>query len=340
MSVEITKSAQSYTWENNFTWDSFPDQWQDAAFTAFDLDAAEKIFLDDKAIKKAFVDFQETAQLKDFFNIKTNLVSKEKLLIDDTFARTIIFNIALAETIKILSSCIKQPIIQKEEAFGIKDFNNKAIGKVHIQDINVIEELRRKSEVYRNFVEKLGIKSQYYNTYKLAKLESIGVYDAILEACRAVLSNISIRDGEMSLDDFKTALKTAPGFTEFIDFKVGEYEYQEALIRLIIDATVAQTQPSVSDVVMHVDIPDTDDRGIAEITDVSAPTKVYFNKHYYKPPEVAVTLRGGNTGNGYVVPHLITTEGEDEKGRYFEVELLNSTNQRVTGLISWISKGY
>ena len=341
MSVQITKTSKNYTWDDcNFPWADFTDTWDEAAFTAFDLIADENIYLDDKLHKIYETYFKEDITLVDAFNNVITLFCKENIALNDTILRKVIFNLVLYDFINIASKCINEYQINKDEAFGIKDFCTKAAEMVHIQQLNISEELQRKFEVDRDFFETIGIKSGYHTEYNLIEKETLGLYDTILQACQAVLSNISIGDGEMSLYDFKKALKTAPGFTEFIDFKVGEYEYQEALVRLVIDAAVAQTQPSAAGVIMHVDIPDTDDRGIAEITDVATPTKVYFNKHYYQPPEVSVTLRGGNTGDGYIVPHLITTEGQDEKGRYFEVELLNSMQQRVTGLISWISKGY
>lgn len=125
-----------------------------------------------------------------------------------------------------------------------------------------------------------------------------------------------------------------------MEFKVGEYEYQEALVRIKIESQINQSEPTASNVVMHVDIPDTDDRGIAEITSTAAPTKVYYNKHYYKPPDISVTLRGGNTSNGYIAPYIVSTSKSDDHGAYFEVELLNEKNERKTGTINWVAKGY
>ena len=68
---------------------------------------------------------------------------------------------------------------------------------------------------------------------------------------------------------------------------------------------------------------------------------VFFNKMFYNPPEVSVNLRGGNTGDGLVVPNIVSTDKKDEYGaRSFEVELLNSNMQRVTGLVTWQAVGY
>ena len=86
---------------------------------------------------------------------------------------------------------------------------------------------------------------------------------------------------------------------------------------------------------MHVDIPDTQDRGTANITDTAAPTRINFTKQFYIVPEVNVNLRGGNTGDGVVTPYITSM---DNTG--FEVQLINDAGQLVTGLITWQATGY
>ncbi|MCD7811971.1 MAG: hypothetical protein LUG91_09040 [Ruminococcus sp.] len=161
-----------------------------------------------------------------------------------------------------------------------------------------------------------------------------------LRACEAVLSDIHIEYGDMDVDEFFELVNTPSNYTQFTEFKVGEYEYKKALVRLLVQASVLQSEPSISGVTMYVDIPDTDDHGTVVIKDATAATKVYYNKFYYNAPEVGVMVIGGNTTGGLLTPHLITTSGNDGNGRYFEVEILDSGAVRTTGTISWISKGY
>lgn len=48
----------------------------------------------------------------------------------------------------------------------------------------------------------------------------------------------------------------------------------------------------------------------------------------------------GGTGATTPVPNILTTDGQDDKGRYFEIELLNSSGNRTTGIVSWVAKGW
>lgn len=173
--------------------------------------------------------------------------------------------------------------------------------------------------------------------YGLEINEAINLLDSYITNVKAVLSNIAIREGEMTLADFQNAIATPPGYNTFRDFVVGDYEYQKALMRIVINAPATASQPVIKDVVPYVDIEDTDDKGEVTITQTATATKVYFNKFYYNAPEVNVTLKGGS---GAITPNIVSTTGQDEGGRYFEVELLNSSGARVTGTFSWTSKGY
>ena len=234
-------------------------------------------------------------------------------------------NFVMAEQIEVLSQKIgdiaRTPFV---ESFGISDVAGHAHAAVREFEAEItINSLLKEKSAEKRFEELLKL------------------YDAIVEACQAILSDMRINNGSITLEDFEKIVKTVPGYLPFMDFKVGEYDYKDALVRIAVGSSVAQTEPSIYNAIMHVDIPDTQDRGTTEIENTSAATQVFFNKSFYNPPEVSVNLRGGNTGDGLVVPNLVSTDKKDEQGRrYFEVELLNSNGQRVAGLITWQAVGY
>lgn len=203
------------------------------------------------------------------------------------------------------------------------------------EEAEITDAFKRTALFRRDFAENAAVSDEVIKAMELLKKDNAALYDAFLQACGGVISNIAITEGDMSLDEFNEATQTAPGYTPFMDFKVGEYEYQDALVRIVINAIAAQTKPSVSNVIMHVDIPDTQDRGTANITDTVAPTRINFNKQFYIVPEVNVNLRGGNTGDGVVTPYITSM---DKTG--FEVQLVNDAGQLVTGLITWQATGY
>ena len=202
----------------------------------------------------------------------------------------------------------------------------KTIALAKAEETAITDAFERTALFRRDFMENAAVSDEVMKAMELLKKDN---------ACGGVISNIAITEGDMSLDEFNEATQTAPGYTPFMDFKVGEYEYQDALVRIVINAIAAQTKPSVSNVIMHVDIPDTQDRGTANITDTAAPTRINFTKQFYIVPEVNVNLRGGNTGDGVVTPYITSM---DKTG--FEVQLVNDAGQLVTGLITWQATGY
>jgi hypothetical protein len=260
----------------------------------------------------------------------------------ETYWDNIKFNLYVVENIKIKERVGKNiSFITGREEFGITDWLGKCIGASTHEDILLLDELFRRFDVRRSFGERMQLEEVVGKSIVLTPQEAFSVYDALIRGCNGVLSNIAINTGLMSLEEFEELLNAPPNYSSFIEFKVGEYEYQDALVRISLKIDARRSQPSVANVVMHVDIPDTDDKGEVEITDTTAPTKVYFNKFYYTPPSVNVTLNGGNAADGVLIPNVLSTDQKDENGRYFEVELRNEVwSERKTGKIYWVSKGY
>lgn len=169
--------------------------------------------------------------------------------------------------------------------------------------------------------------------------EGLRIKESFLRPADIVLSNVALRDAPFDLTGFKTLVDTAPGYEPFMPYNVGEYEYQNALTRLRVEAGAYGSEPVVYDAVINVDIEDTVDRGTAVITDTTKPTRVRFNKHYYTKPEVSVTLQGGNTSAGVVTPNICVID-TDGAGFYFDVELVKSDKTRAKGRITWNAVGY
>lgn len=169
--------------------------------------------------------------------------------------------------------------------------------------------------------------------------EDIALYDAFVRASNGYIESVQAISSFREADNFLAMSDTPPLYEQFTDFNVGDYEYEKALLRLRVVSKATQAQPLLYDVSPHVDIDDTDDKGQLEIKDTTAATKVYYNKHYYNAPEVNAMVKGG-TGTTTPVPNILTTDGQDDKGRYFEIELLNSSGNRTMGIVSWVAKGW
>lgn len=260
---------------------------------------------------------------------------KEQTNINEVLAREFVAQREFTENVKLKELNINDYSSYQQDVFAIDDYANRGIGKVHIQPLNVTDDFTRKATYKSYYDEGVALSDSNVNTTLKLFNEQANIKDKFVMPCtEGVYSNIFITEGEYSDSDFEEAINIAPGYTRFVDFKVGEYDYQEALVRVKVEAG-PQAQPTAQGVVMHVDIPDTDDRGTAEISLTSGPTPVEFNKFYYTVPEVQVTLRGANTVSGTIIPNIVNITTT-----HFYVELLTSGGTRVKGSISWVAKGY
>jgi hypothetical protein len=271
---------------------------------------------------------------------KATIKRRDGLKLTDEFLHQAVIWLGVEENIKAIDNALKNYESHYRESIKPTETHNRYLSKNRREPVQLKEAFNRLYIIRKTIKDDIEVAEQFKKQYSLQERDSFTIYDAFIKACEAVLSNLAIRYGELDDEGFMKLVNAPSGYTDFTDFKVGEYEYEEALVRIVLETKVPQFPASVADVVLHVDIPDTDDRGITQITDTAAATKVHFNKHYYNPPEVNVVLRAGSTANSNVVPYIVSTDGQDDVGRYFEVELIAANGERTTGTISWVSKGY
>lgn len=226
-----------------------------------------------------------------------------------------------------------------EADIGISDDETGCVGKNISEAIDLAELLKRRFKVKRDFTETASVVEYHTNHYTLNESELIALTDKLMRAANAVIADVAITDEAMSLDDFKSLANQPGGYEPFIPYVVGEYEYERALVRLKIVAGSQGAEPVIYDAVIHVDIDDTVDRGTAEVTDTTAATKVYLNKHYYTKPEITVTLYSGNTKDGVITP-VVTEIASDDAGYYFLLELRKTNDELTTGTVTWMAVGY
>ena len=209
----------------------------------------------------------------------------------------------------------------------------------HNQDaIASSENFSRLARFAREFSEPMTVAEDYRRLVDLFKRENeISIRSVrIKQTPCGVLSDIVVNNHAITLDEFNRLANKASGYNSFTEFKVGEYEYQDALYRLAVRRKNAASNPLVYDYAIHVDIDDVKDRGTADIP--AEETKVYFNRTYYTTPDVVVIVCGGIEGS--VVIPSITEQGEDNRGKYFKIILKDATGKVVAGRISWNSNGY
>ena len=263
----------------------------------------------------------------------------EYLSFSEAFHRVWESYLTLFEALDAQEALKKRQEKATHEAVQVSDHIIKDSFKYAFEMASVDDEWSRKLTFKRVIQELIEVGEAFRQHYRLNKAVDIHILEAYVRASNAVIEAIELSQEIFTENDFMEALQKSPGYESFIDFNVGDYEYEQALMRVQIISNATRSQPLLYDVAARVDIDDTDDRGNVEITDTTGPTKVYYNKHYYTAPEVQATVVGG-TGSMSSVAFILSTDGQDEQGRYFEIELHDDSGNLTTGIVAWQAKGW
>lgn len=180
--------------------------------------------------------------------------------------------------------------------------------------------------------ECIGIHGEILPPLASVFVEDLIFYDGIIRASEATIEGIAAGK-EITFDAFMKRVDRPVGYSLFHPFRVGEYEYEKALVRIGITAGSYGAIPQIYNVVMNVDIDDTVDRGTAQVD--AKETAIFYHKHYYTKPEVTVTLQSGNAEDGVLTPE-ITSIGTES----FTCVLRRRDGAAAKGRVSWTAVGY
>lgn len=268
-----------------------------------------------------------------------NLLKDEALLNGSLMRSQNLFDRFIKEICTAQEGAFKSVYKALSDKAASKDAKMTKTVKNLFEEVDGVENLERVAKFKREFAEKITgaeIGKRTYNLFEKESDLSINCYRVLPNPC-GVLSDIRVQDHGLTLADFNSEIERPSGYNTFSEFKVGEYEYQDAMYRLTIKKSNIAANPLVYDYKIHVDIDDVKDRGTADIP--AEETKVYFNRQYYTDPEVVVNVISGTEGK-VIIPFITDTSGEDDRGRYFKVVLKDTTGAIVAGTISWNSNGY
>lgn len=280
----------------------------------------------------------EVIHASEFVWKKDEAVKKETLLNSLLMRSQISFDRFIKEHVQAIEMPFKRIYKPFTENATMRDAETANIGKNNQDALALAENFSRLTRFARKFNEPMTVMEAHRRLVDLFKREneiSIRAIRIRQTPC-GVLSDIVVNGHAITLDEFNRLANKASGYNTFSEFKVGEYEYQDALYRLAIRKKNSASNLLVYDYTIHVDIDDVKDRGTADIP--AEETKVYFNRTYYTTPDVVVIVCGGAEGS--VVIPSITEQGEDNRGKYFKIILKDATGKVVAGRISWNSNGY
>ena len=253
----------------------------------------------------------------------------------DTALKAVCFHRSVTEAIRARSGEENRVVRYSTEAVGVDGSRKGTVSPVLTEHVICEDHQSHEALTRRFFAELAGVMESSQNHIGGRYSEQAALDDRFLKAVDGIIEEIAIHDHEMTSADFKRLVNQPIGYETFIPYVVGEYEYQKALVRIGVFPGSFGAEPAVYNVIVHVDIDDTVDRGTAVITDTSAATTVRFSKHYYTKPEVTVTLRGGSTSDGAILPNVAAIDKDS-----FQVELLKSDGTRAKGTVTWQAVGY
>lgn len=320
--------------------------------------AREQLGILDTSLRAAFAKLaRESMEVEDARDAAVTQMSYDEVAAGDGL--TISLGKMTAEQLGILDTELRAAAFQRtwDESAQLGDHEDNHVAADKFEDVQTMDS--RSADIYqpeeetvstadrqthrartlRTFDEKANVGEHMRRDLGGGYSEAVALDDRFLRALNGIIEEITLKNGGMTATDFQQLVNQPTGYERFIPYIVGEYEYQKALVRLAVTPGSLGAEPAVYNVVVHVDINDTVDRGTTIITDTSAATTVHFSKHYYTRPEVTVTLRGGSTADGIITPNVVEID-KDEDGYYFKVELLKSDGTRAKGTITWQSVGY
>lgn len=218
------------------------------------------------------------------------------------------------------------------DSFVLSDNARYSLSSKYPELFALSDSISSLSDFRRLYSENLLISDSLFGSFGSNFYDDFSLSDSFIRGIDFALGNLGIKTTDLDLTSFLSSFDTPFGYSPFQEFIVGEYEYDQAIFRTTISSLNHSVNTAINKLDIHVDIPDTVDRGTAVL--FAENTFVSFNKTYYTKPEVNVNINGGISGE-VRIPHVteITLTG-------FYVELRDLTNSLVSGQISWTSNGY
>lgn len=257
--------------------------------------------------------------------------------IDIAEARAMSFGQYFAESVLIGDAPDKLFGKGVSETFAFAEANAKSIGLNKDEAIVVAESYLNSVGYIRDFAETIAVAEVVAKNFGLKKSEAFAVVDAWRRQGDMVISDMLLMNaGNVTMDDFIDFMTygSVPGYEKWRDFIPGDYEYREAMIRVVLESKNAD-RGLLTNLQATVDVPDLIDRGSATVVDAGVGALVTYNRTFHIVPEITLAARGG-IGNP-VAPEFNGTPTKTS----FGVRLRDTiTGQFVTGSFTWAAHGY
>lgn len=214
--------------------------------------------------------------------------------------------------------------------------------KINMKGVNIgysmdfVESFSRVVDYNRIIKENLDIQrilsKELQKTFDIA----LDVVENYLRAAGTVMSDLTLYNVALNETNFDTAI-TPAGYDRFKTMLTGDYVYQKALFRFVLNSTTTSGErPNCREYLHKVDVPDTFETGTIEFETDWNPATYEFKRKFHIVPEVTYTI--------------IRVEGMEELNQATLLPLEVTTthikaqlkvgSKYVNGAVSFSARGY
>jgi len=229
------------------------------------------------------------------------------------------------------ASSSRNPSKKVSESWTTLDSNKQSFVKALIQAWTTSDAFSRTWNTSTRINELWNMAEVIRVTKNLNISEAIHAVDSFLRHSNAVINDLVISTKDLNSSNFGTALSPA-GYTAFQNLSTGDYTYQNAIVKVVLQAGLTSSVPNVQDLQLNIDVPDVNDNGTVHLTPSNQPLTVHFNATFHSSPEIGAIPIGLADVNGKISIDSISQTG-------FVVELKDGGTY-LDGYISWTANGY
>ena len=270
----------------------------------------------------------------------------------ESFSRVVDYNRIITENLDIQRKLSKGTEKNINYNLTLEETVNKEIDKMFTEGLELQEQLRKEYTLI--LVENLDIQRKLSKEYTLILVENLDiqrklskelqktfdialdVVENYLRAAGTVMSDLTLYNVALNETNFDTAI-TPAGYDRFKTMLTGDYVYQKALFRFVLNSTtISGERPNCREYLHKVDVPDTFETGTIEFETDRNPATYKFKRKFHIVPEVTYTI--------------IRVEGMEELNQATLLPLEVTTthikaqlkvgSKYVNGAVSFSARGY
>lgn len=228
---------------------------------------------------------------------------------------------------------IELPFKMNELHYKVKDVNGIEYLNTWLDTLDVELPFTTTNAFIRNFNINVNIDTTVVNNF--TKNVPINLDVGFLKVSNAgqVIGDIRFYNKVLNETNWDETI-TPFGYGKWKELITGDYIYQKCLCKFVMQASLNADRPNARTYIHKIDIADTYETGIAELTEDNQPYTVEFTRSLHIVPDVNTTIKSysGIDGTPTIIVYNITTKS-------FNVTM-KMGSEYVAGTISWASRGY